>query len=95
MIITTISVTARTDCCTNRYSSVGLFVDDSSVATAMTPNLYNPGHAPFDMLKFKTGESLRGKEFKLDWTVSTDTSGEKQYAQVSFLEIDYIDQGKI
>ena len=72
---------------------MGLFLDDSSAATAMTPDLYNPGHAPFDMLKFKTGESLTGKEFKLDWTVAKDSSGEQQFAQVSFLEIKYIAEG--
>ena len=60
----------------------------------MTPNLYNPGHAPFDMLKFKKGKSLKGKEFRLDWTVQKDTSGEQQYAQVSFIKIEYI-EGKI
>ena len=60
----------------------------------MTPDRYNPGHAPFDMLKFKTGGSLKGKEFKLDWTVSKDTSGEQQFAQVSFLKIQYIAEGK-
>ena len=41
---------------------------------------------PFDMLDYKTGESLTGKEFRLDWT----KNGDDQYSQVKFIEIDYI-----
>ena len=38
------------------------------------------------MLDYKTGESLTGSEFKLDWT----KDGDDQFAQVKFIEIDYI-----
>ena len=37
------------------------------------------------MLDFRTGETLTGKEFKLDWTNTTD------YAQVEFIDLDYFE----
>ena len=46
------------------------------------------------MIQFKTGQSLKGRKFKLDWTVSRDTNGADQYAQVQFLEIEYFEDKK-
>ena len=37
------------------------------------------------MLQFKTGESLTGRKFKLDWTIPN----KDQYAQIQFLEIQF------
>ena len=70
---------------------MGLFVDGASVPAALTPNPYDPGHAAFDMIKFKNGGSLKGREFKLDWKVSRDKAGEAQWAQVSFLIINFVE----
>ena len=50
-------------------------------------------HAPtkFDMLEYATGESLSGKEFKLDWSRAPDGHA----AQVEWIEIEYQEyQGK-
>ena len=69
----------------HRYAGVAIFVDGSKKAAAKTPDPFNPKFKPFDMIQFKTGESLTGRDFKLDWTIN----GQDQYAQVEFLEIDY------
>ena len=54
---------------------------------ALTPDSGNWLKGPFDMLDYKNGDtSLTGKEFKLDWT----KDGDDQFAQVHFIEIDYI-----
>ena len=74
-------VVPRADCCHERYRGVGIFVDGSSKASAMTGNNIIK-KTEFDMLEFKTGETLTGKEFKLDWTAG-------HYAQVQWIEIDY------
>ena len=66
-----------------------MFVDEGSVAGAITPNPYNPGKSYFDMIDFKTGESLTGREFKLDWTLPKDVNGRTQAAQVQFLQIEF------
>ena len=79
----------RQSCCQHRYAGVGLFVDERSIAAAKTPNPYNPGSSNFDIIAFKTGESLMGKTFKLDWTLQKDANGHAQEAQVEFLEIEY------
>ena len=86
MIIDNIQlVTPRQNCCTHRYAGVGLRVDGSPKAAARTPNPYNPGFTPFDMLQFKTGEPLTGRKFKLDWTIPN----KDQYAQIQFLDIQF------
>ena len=77
------------DRCCERYAGVALFVDEGSVAAAITPNPYNPGKSDFDMIDFQTGESLTGREFKLDWTLPKDANGRTQAAQVQFLEIEF------
>ena len=79
----------RQNCCQERYAGVALFVDGGSVAAAKTPNPYNPGSADFDMIQFKTGESLTGREFKLDWTLPKDANGRSQAAQVQFLQVEF------
>ena len=79
----------RQSCCQERYAGVALFVDERSVAAAITPNPYNPGKSDFDMIDFKTGESLTGREFKLDWTLPKDANGRGQFAQVQFLQIEF------
>ena len=65
-----------------------MFVDEGPVAAAITPNPYT-GASDFDMIDFKTGESLTGREFKLDWTLPKDANGRTQAAQVQFLEIEF------
>ena len=82
-------VKPRQNCCQERYAGVALFVDESSLAAAKTPNPYNPGSSNFDIITFKTGEPLMGKIFKLDWTLPKDANGRGQAAQVQFLEIEY------
>ena len=79
----------RQSCCQERYAGVALFVDEGSVAAAITPNPYNPGKSDFDMIEFKTGESLTGREFKLDWTLPKHANGRRQFAQVQFLKIEF------
>ena len=92
MLSYTLLVVPRNNCdntqCYNlhRYKKVALIVDDSPTAAALTPDSPDWVTGPFDMLNYKTGEPLTGKEFKLDWT----TNGDDQYAQVEFLEIDFI-----
>ena len=76
------------DRCCERYAGVALFVDEGSVAAAITPNPYT-GASDFDMIDFKTGESLTGREFKLDWTLPKDVNGRTQAAQVQFLQIEF------
>ena len=68
---------------------MALIVNDSPVAAALTPDSPNWVKGPFDMLDYKTGSSLTGTEFKLDWT----KRGDDQWAQVSFIEIDYFITG--
>ena len=41
---------------------------------------------PFNMLDHGSEPTLTGSEFKLDWT----KDGDDQWAQVKFIEIDYI-----
>ena len=79
----------RQECCQERYAGVALFVDGGSAAAAKTPNPYNPGATDFDMIKFKTGESLTGREFKLDWTLPKDANGRSQPAQVQFIQVEF------
>ena len=81
----TFEVQPRSGGWNHRYVGVAIFVDGSEKAAAMTPGTFNPQKETFDMLQFKTGECLTGRDFKLDWTIS----GQDQYAQVEFLEIDY------
>ena len=66
-----------------RYKGVAIIVDASSEAAALTPPDFAPSDGPFDMLLYKTGESLTGREFNLEWTI------DGQYAAVFFIEIDY------
>lgn len=79
----------RQECCQERYAGVALFVDGGSVAAAKTPNPYNPGNSNFDMIEYKTGFSLTGREFKLDWTLPKDANGRSQAAQVLFLQVEF------
>ena len=43
------------------------------------------------MIQFNTGASLTGREFKLQWTID----GDDQFAQVKFIEIDYIPDNSV
>ena len=70
----------------HRYKKVALIVDNSPNVAALTPDSGSWVTGPFDMLDYKTGEPLTGKEFRLDWT----KKGDDQWAQVKFIEIDYI-----
>ena len=81
----TFEVHPRSNGWNHRYCGVAIFVDSSKEAAAKTPNPFNPNKRPFEMLQFKTGECLTGRDFKLDWTIN----GHDQFAQVQFLEIDY------
>ena len=62
-----------------------MIVDGSSTHAALTPDTSDWVTGPFDMIEYKTGASLTGREFKLDWA----KDGDGQYAQVQFIEIDY------
>ena len=70
-----------------RYKGVAIIVDGSSEAAALTPPDFAPTNGPFDLLLYKTGESLTGREFKLDWTI------DGQFAALFFIEIDFTEPG--
>lgn len=72
------------DAHTDRYKKVALIVDGSQ--KALTPDTSDWVSGPFNMLDHSAESTLTGKEFKLDWT----KDGDSQYAQLKFIEIDYI-----
>ena len=81
------------DSCGHRYRGVGVFVDSSTSAAAMTPldfQINTPGEV-FDMTDHSTGESWTGTTFKLDWTYNDST--DRLFVQLKFIEINYTFRG--